>query len=328
LKPIEGYYLETHEGLLFAVKGLHHPRDGVIAYLRYIPDDHGDRIRGGKRYRRVYDLDETTEYLEEHHPQYLRWMKEKGIRVQFVPHSQIRRIYDPRERLREVVKHPEERIESLVKQFAEALRDEGIPLRDIGLTGSLLIGLRIAESDIDLVIYGRQSGLKAYGALRRLRERGLLSELPPDEALKVAEMRWGGTGLDLHRLAELERAKLLHGLIGGVPYYVRLVPNPHEFEAPDPSRPIGEATIRGVVVDDALSIYTPCRYGVKAEVEGERVEELVSYRGRFTEQVWRGEQFEARGILEEVHSLKGVYHRLMMRRRGDYLIPLRILEAT
>jgi len=327
LKPIEGYYIETDEGLLFAVKGLHHPEDGLIAYLRYIPDEHGDRIRLGRRYRRVYDLDETTRYLEEHHPEYLRWMEEKGINVQFVPHSHIKRIYDPRGRLREILKHPKGRIETLVKLFADALRDEGVPIGDVGLTGSLLIGMSTAKSDIDLVIYGKRSGLKAYRALRRLRERGLLSELPPGEAFRVAERRWGGTGLDLGRLAELERVKLLHGLILGVPYYVRLVPHPHEFEDSHPSRPVGEVTVRGVVVDDALSIYTPCLYGVDAEIDGLRVEELMSYRGRFTEQVWRGDSFEARGILEEVHSSRGVYYRLMLGRGGDYLISLSLLEA-
>ena len=328
MKPIEGYYIETHEGFLFAVKGLHHPEDGVIAYLRYIPDEHGDRIRCGRRYRRVYDLEETTRYLEEHHPNYLRWMGEKGIRVQFVPHSHIRRIYDPREGLKEILRQSENRAGKLVKLFAEALRDEGVPLGDVGLTGSLLIGLKTTESDIDLIIYGRQSGLKAYEALRRLRERGLLSSLPSDEALKVAEMRWGGTGLDLRRLAELERVKLLHGLIEGVPYYVRLVPNPTEFEPPHFSKPMGEATIRGVVIEDALGIYTPCRYVVEAEADGLRVEELMSYRGRFAEQVWEGDEFEARGVLEEVHSSRGVYYRLMLGRRGDYLIPLSLLEAT
>lgn len=271
---------------------------------------------------------ETTWYLEEHHPKYLRWMEEKGIRVQFVPHSHIRRIYDPREGLRKILKRSKDRAEKLVKLFAEALRGEGVSLGDVGLTGSLLIGLRTEESDIDLVIYGRQSGLKAYGALRRLRESGLLSTLSADEALRVAEMRWGGTGLDLSRLAELERVKLLHGLIEGVSYYVRLVPHPTEFEPPHHSKPIGEAMIRGMVIDDALGIYTPCRYVVEAEADGLMVEELMSYRGRFTEQVWRGEEFEARGVLEEVHSSRGVYYRLMLGRRGDYLIPLTLLEAT
>ena len=328
MKPIEGYYIETDEGLLFTVKGLHHPDGGFIAYLRYIPDEHGERIRFGRRYRRVYDLEETTRYLEENHPQYLRWMEEKGIRVQFVPHSHIRRIHDPREGLREILRHPEGEIETLAARFAEALSAEGVPLKDVGLTGSLLIGLRAEESDIDLVVYGRRSGLKAYGALRRLRERGLLSSLPLDEALRVAEMRWGGAGLDLRRLAELERVKLLHGLIDGVPYFVRLVPHPWEFEPPMGSKPLRVVRVRGVVVDDDEGIYTPCRYVVEAEADGLRVEELMSYRGRFAEQVWEGDEFEARGVLEEVHSSRGVYYRLMLGRRGDYLIPLNILEAT
>ena len=54
---IEGDYVETLEGLLFAVKGLHHPEGLVIAYLRYIPDFNGDREGDSRRYRRIYDLE-------------------------------------------------------------------------------------------------------------------------------------------------------------------------------------------------------------------------------------------------------------------------------
>ena len=35
---VESFYLETMEGLFFAVKGLEHPPDRWIAVLRYAPD--------------------------------------------------------------------------------------------------------------------------------------------------------------------------------------------------------------------------------------------------------------------------------------------------
>jgi hypothetical protein len=328
LKPIEGYYLETVEGFLFAVKGLDHPEDGVVAYLRYIPDERGERVRGGQRYRRVYDLQETTNYLRENHPQYLRWVERVRLTLQFVPLNRTTRVYNPRERLRKILKRPMGEIQEILEGFVKALVEESVPLEDIGLTGSMLIGLSTEKSDIDLVVYGRESGLKAYESLKRLREKGILSEFTFREALKVAEERWCGTGLDLEVMAEVERSKLLHGLVDEIPYFVRLVPNPWEVEPLDKSNPLEVMKVRGVILDDRDAIYTPCLYQVEAEAGGKRIERLMSYRGRFTEQVWRGEEFEARGTLEEVHSSRGIYYRLMMGGRKDYLISLRRVAAT
>ena len=45
---IEGDYVETQEGLLFTVKGIHHPEGQIIAYLRYVPDPMGTRERSGR----------------------------------------------------------------------------------------------------------------------------------------------------------------------------------------------------------------------------------------------------------------------------------------
>lgn len=327
MEPLEGYYVETIEGLIFAVKGLHHPKDGVIAYLRYLPDKRGQRIREGRVYKRLYDLQETTECLKRRYPQYLRWFKELGLRLQFVPFSRIERVYNPKEMLREILERPHDEIERKIGILIQSLVQEAVPLKDIGLTGSRLIQLATNESDIDLVIYGRKNGLKAYKILRRLRKRGFISELPFGEALKVAKERWDGTGLDIQRLVDLERGKLLHGLLEGTQYFIRLVPNPWEVKPPIRSRPLGVVRIRGIIVKDDESIYTPCLYRVRAHTLGRSINELMSYRGKFTEQARSGERFEARGTLEEVHSSRGIYYRLMMGDREDYLIPLRLLGA-
>ncbi len=44
----EGDFIETHEGLVFDVKGLVHPPERVIAFLRYYPSPKGKRKRDGK----------------------------------------------------------------------------------------------------------------------------------------------------------------------------------------------------------------------------------------------------------------------------------------
>ena len=37
ISPIEGHFLVTEDGLIFEVKGVIHPEERIIAYLRYAP---------------------------------------------------------------------------------------------------------------------------------------------------------------------------------------------------------------------------------------------------------------------------------------------------
>jgi len=58
-KGIEGDYLETKENcLFFDIKGYHHPQDRKICFLRFFPDQNGDRTKEGKKYKKIYSLDE------------------------------------------------------------------------------------------------------------------------------------------------------------------------------------------------------------------------------------------------------------------------------
>ena len=71
-KGIEGDYLETKENhLFFDIKGFHHPRDRKICFLRFFPDQNGERIKEGKKYKKIYSLDERYLKIRKEYPQYL-----------------------------------------------------------------------------------------------------------------------------------------------------------------------------------------------------------------------------------------------------------------
>jgi predicted nucleotidyltransferase len=324
---VEGAYVETVEGLIFSVKGLSHPEGLVVAYLRYVPDPGGERVRGPRRYRRVYDLKETDEFLRVHHSVYLNQIEGKGLTLQSVPVDLISRVYSPAERLRELGEGPSTELEASIAGFASALSSESrVSLSSLGVSGSALIGLAGPNSDIDIVVYGLDAGLKVYGALSRLREEGSwIRPYDNGSVMGVVSSRWGDTGFDLAMFVPSETRKVLHGLVGERDYFVRLVPSPLEMEAEVVSRPLGRAVLRATVVDSERSIYTPCTYlvgdcSVQGEGRGPEVTRLVSYRGKFTEQAREGEVVEARGTLEEVEYRDRTTHRLMMGGRGDYLI--------
>ena len=99
IRAREGDFIETIEGLIFDVKGLVHPPDRIIAYLRYIPDPSGDRIRKGIAYRKVYSLNEREAILRRYYPQYIRFDPIFGMEMQGVPKKRILKVYRPQEAL-------------------------------------------------------------------------------------------------------------------------------------------------------------------------------------------------------------------------------------
>ena len=317
----EGDYIQTTDSLFFAVKGSRHPEDLVIGILRYIPDPNGDRVLDGVKYRRVYDIGSTTDYLQENRPEYVNYIPRIGIELQSVPVSKIARYYEPRERLNDILSNQESEVERVLADFVHALSEKsGIPTASFGVSGSLLIGLQTEGSDIDINVYGQSEAHLVYGALVELREtldwvRPLEGELFD----AVLESRWGDTGLSLGLFSGIESSKVLHGTVRGREYFVRLlIPDDESV-----SEPIKRVTIRARVTDASKSVFNPCIYGV-AQVSGSegQVTELKSYRGKFTEQAQKGDMVEARATLEKVQGEDGVYYRLMLGAKGDYLLPI------
>jgi predicted nucleotidyltransferase len=332
LGPVEGDYVETVEGMFFAVKGLIHPEGLVIAYLRYLPDEDGGRLKDGRRYRRLYDLEGTEKILRDGFPHYLNHVESKGLVLQSVPVERIARVYRPRERLRTLLRSPSSPLEEATAKLASAIsKESGVPQDRLGVSGSTLIGLAGPASDIDLVAYGREEGRLVYHALSRLRgEHEWLKAYERETVAGVLENRWGDTGLDRANLAELECRKLLHGLVEGRDYFVRLVREPSQ-DTEAASKQLGRAVVRAEVAEADDSIYTPCTY----IVEGSRILDpshryevvrLMSYRGKYTEQVEVGEEVEARGTLEEVTCRGRRSYRLILGSRGDYLLPTSFLD--
>jgi len=321
----EGDYIRTVDGLFFAVKGGRHSDDLVVAILRYVPDEEGERILDGKRYSRIYDIGQTTSFLRENHGEYLNYIEWLGLELQSVPKSRIAEIYKPGVKLKEILVNPRSNLEQLVSRFVGTLSAEsGVDVSFFGVSGSTLIGLEISDSDIDLNVYGEFEGRKVYDALRKIRqEQDWVSAYDETSIEPVLVSRWADTGLDLERFRPIECSKVLHGLIDGVDYFIRLLMEEDESN----STPLGTVTLSATITDATHSIYTPCIYRVDNVViedgsEQLMVSELKSYRGKYTEQVKQEDRIHARGTLEKVDANDAFFYRLVLGRRGDYLLSI------
>jgi hypothetical protein len=333
-EAIEGFAVETMEGLIFTVKGLVHPPDRLIAYLRFIPDPQGDRKRGSLLYRRVYRFEEQREILQSRFPIYICYDPVLGLEVQGVPGRNTQKVYDPRFRLTDIFENgAKDPLEKNSLSFANLLREmAGVPISSLGVSGSVLVGLHGPRSDLDLAVYGEDESRAVHAALRRLlsKGQGLVRRLDGAELAALHTFHRADTPLSFSDFARLQSRKTNEGYFAGIQYFIRYIKGGTDGKQRygDTSyESLGKAAIRFRVTDDRDAIFTPCRYAIEDVLFLDHgweadLREVVSFRGRFSDQVRTGEQATARGRLERVVPRDGkVYHRLAVGgEAGDYLL--------
>jgi predicted nucleotidyltransferase len=333
---LEGAAVETAAGLIFTVKGVVHPPDRVVAYLRYVPDPHGERVRGQERYRRVYSVAEQQEALRARGLSYRTHDPGLGVPVEAVPWEDVARVYDPRERLQRLrADGSDGALTADALAVAELLRDAGgVPPAALGLTGSLLFDLHGPASDIDLVVYGEHECRKVHAALAGLLDdpSAPLERPRGEELAAIHAVHREDTPLSAADFVRLQAGKVNEGRFAGRPYFVRFVKLP--AEAPerygDPRYvPAGRALVEARVVDASDALFTPCRYSIdEAKVlEGTRIDDLrevVSFRGRFADQALAGQRVRAFGAVERVVWRDGreTTRLVIGGRPGDFLLGL------
>jgi predicted nucleotidyltransferase len=193
------------------------------------------------------------------------------------------------------------------------------------VSGSFLIGLETDNSDVDLIVYGKNEGKKVYDSLSKLREEiDWISPYNEKTIEDILNSRWKASEIDLKKISPIEENKILHGKLNEVDYFIRLINLDEALEIK--SIPIKKIITRVKVIDSSESIFTPCRYYVESTQSGNKydISELLSYRGKFTEQINEG-IVEVKGTLEKVFHPDGTFYRIVMGNQGDYLVPIKVM---
>jgi predicted nucleotidyltransferase len=324
MRAREGDFVQTSDGLLFDVKGLLHPPDRIVAYLRYYPDNRGTRSRDGVRYVKVYDLTKRRLLLENRWPGYLYYDEVQGRELQGVPKDRILHLYSPQQRLVTLLRSKrKDALEVSATRLVEALaRESGLSLKHFGISGSLLVDLHREESDLDIIIYGMTAAKRAQQALTTLLADNRTFHAYGPRDLRRLYLRRGlrEAAINFTDFKLQERRKVFQGRFLRHDYFIRCVKSWEEItERYGDTRfeRIGECTISAQITDDRESLLTPSRYmltqvDVLAGDCPYRPSEVVSFRGRFAEQTRQGEHVFARGRLEKAQSEDSELYRLVV----------------
>lgn len=334
--PMEGDFIESIDDLIFDVKGFLHPSDRVIAYVRFVPDASGDRIKDDLRFKKIYSLDERDFFIKSNYPSYLYYDPVFNREVEAVPVNRVKKHYDPVSRTLEMMKDKDslDAAESLALSFIEFLGDASdVPIDKVGITGSILVRLHKSSSDIDVIVYGRDYGYRVYDALRELLDNSdFVKRYDLDGLLNLYTSRFKDTRVFFSDFARMEARKALQGKVDDTDFYVRLVRDVSELNEKYGDKifvSMGRGRIKAKVVDSSESIFTPCRYVLDDVhfIGGKSFSDLIevfSLRGRFCECAFEGEWIIAEGKIERVICRDGSsYHRLYL---GDSIYDFLILE--
>ncbi len=315
---IEGDYLETKKThLFFDIKGLHHPNDRKICFIRFYQNKNGDRVKNNIRYKKIYDLEERYSFLKANFPQYIFFSKNFDMELQSVKNEDIKHIYTPRSYYQSLInKENLSQVEKTSKSLCELFIDKGgIASDSIGITGSQMVGLNREISDIDLIIYGTENSLKFQKTLKHIFETSNKCRMyNKKEYKKHYNWRVGGSDIPFHIFLQSEMRKLHQGKYQDIDFFIRYVKsskdwkgNYYDYEFKN----LGRIHLEAEITDSTDSIFTPCSYKIEPlkiissptnqqQISLNRINEVCSFRGRFCEQAVKDEIVLIKGKLEKV----------------------------
>jgi predicted nucleotidyltransferase len=337
MRAREGDLIKIENHIIFDVKGLVHPPDRVIAFPRYIPSPTGNRRSGADMYSKVYNLAERFKYLKQNAPDLIVHDPVFDENLCEVPLETIKQRYDPVAKLALLrTSKSLKPLEMKAVQLAEDLKEAaGIPWSATGISGSVLVGLYTAKSDLDPIVYGAEACRKAYSALEDLLDDAdsRFKQYSGNGLRALFDFRSKDTVMSFEDFARVEQRKAFQGMFEGVDYFVRFVKDwsqVSEHYGDVCYMNSGYAKITGTVADAAEALFTPCTYKIEnvTVVEGAKLEpisEIASFRGRFCEQAKKGEEVTAQGKVEHVTNKKTEkdYYRIILGNKPtDYMVLL------
>jgi predicted nucleotidyltransferase len=277
-------FIETAEGLLFAIVAEGLEAGKVRCFLRYVRHKNG-------QWRKV-QTDEANELLAKNHPDYCFHSPEFDAFLHAVSVEKITTHHHPQHRLKQLLdnSHRDE-IENDCADLCRLFKQTEIDLNHFGITGSLLIQQQKVSSDIDLVCYDNAIFHQCRTVVGDLIKQNLLADLSENDWRESYDRR--DCDLSFEEYVWHERRKANKGLINGRKFDLSLV----EVDkwGREKYQKLEKVTIQAEVIDDTHAFCYPAEFKISHSM----IQNVVCFTATYTGQAIVGETIEVSGQLEQ-----------------------------
>ncbi|MFD5878486.1 hypothetical protein [Streptomyces yangpuensis] len=287
-----------------------HPETHWLGYVKYYPNERGDRSLFGRRYRQNSVVSKAFGILADR-PECYVYSPAVGCVITGVPRQDVVLHYSCRQALTTLQQSPELLDGTPVSKDLLAIVtwiEESGHADDFGVTGSFLVGVCNERSDIDLVCYGPR-GYEAAAAL--FAERSLIRPYEGDERTRLYLRRakyMTGSSFDMVMRQE---ARKFQGLTAGAGAHINCEPLRADGDRSFDNvlaQEVGQISVLARVTDHSKGLATPALYRIEVEavfestidepeVFARRITHLRSYLGAYTGAFREGDQVYLSGAL-------------------------------
>lgn len=299
-------FIITQDSWIFAVIGYDNT-SSIQAYLRYVPDEDGDRIRNdGRRFKKI-GFGDAYRLLKNSRPHYLN-------NSHLVPFEDVAEVKHPRQF---VATTDDEKVLRIV----ELLENYGVDRKNMGVTGSRLVGLQAETSDVDFVVYGRESFERARSALKDATQKGGLPHISADMWSRVYKKR--RPELTFEEFVMHEKRKWNRGVVDDTYFDLLFVRDYSEIKIEPQGVDDGCVEIKALVTNVDFAFDNPAIY----KVEHDEIAKVLSYTHTYVGQALVGETIEVRGVYNTAGE-KRVIVGTTREARGEWIKSCTLLSGS
>jgi len=282
--------VSTAEGLFFAVVDFGQEEGRIISFLRYQKIQEAESTAVSPlRYLKL-STSEADALLSRSYPQYHYRSERRDVSLHGVPEEAICRHWSAREGLVDLM-HAKgtNRFQTTTRQAVMQLIDGGIQTKNLGISGSLLLGAQGEGSDIDLVCYHNDDFQRARQLLADT--SGMFQPLTTADWRQSFDRRGGE--LTFAEYCWHEQRKHNKAIVEGIKLDIDLVVPPNETDSSH-WRKKEMVRLRAQVTEDRFGFHYPARW----TIDHPSIGEILCFTATYSGQAFCGETIDVAGVLE------------------------------